>query len=71
VWLVQLAFLSEEALVPKAVTEALEVDERPRESISDTLTDVLRNRQSLLVNINIWMRERANRYRKASPHRTV
>jgi predicted ATPase len=49
VWLVQLAPLSEEVLVPKAVTEALEVYERPGESLSDTLTDVLRNRQLLLI----------------------
>jgi DNA-binding CsgD family transcriptional regulator len=49
VWLVQLAPLSEEILVPKAVAEALGVIERPGESLTDTLTDVLRARQLLLV----------------------
>jgi len=49
VWLVELAPLSEEALVPKAVAEALEVPERPAEPLSDTLADVLRDRQLLLV----------------------
>jgi predicted ATPase len=49
VWLVQLAPLSEEVLVPKAVAEALGVIERPGESLTDTLTDVLRNKQLLLV----------------------
>ena len=49
VWLVELAPLSEEALVPKVVAEALGVTERPQESLSDTLADVLRDRQLLLV----------------------
>jgi predicted ATPase len=49
VWLVELAPLSEDALVPKAVAEALGVLERPGESLSDTLTDVLRARQLLLI----------------------
>ena len=49
VWLAELAPLSEEALVPKAVAEALAVSERPREPITDTLADVLRDRQLLLV----------------------
>ena len=49
VWLVELAPLSEVALVPKAVAEALEVPERPAEPLADTLTDVLSNRQLLLV----------------------
>ena len=49
VWLVGLAPLSEEILVPKAVAEALGVPERPQEPLADTLADVLRDRQLLLV----------------------
>ena len=49
VWLVELAPVSEEALVPKAVAEALKVPERPAEPLSDTLAEVLRDRQLLLV----------------------
>jgi predicted ATPase len=49
VWLVQLAPLSEEVLVPKAVAEALGVIERPGESLTDTLAEVLGSRQLLLV----------------------
>ncbi len=49
VWLVELAPLSEEALVPKALAEALEVPERHAEPLSDTLAEVLRDRQLLLV----------------------
>src|SRR5215210_1289775 len=49
VWLVELAPLSEQALVPKAVAEALEVPERPQEPIADTLVEVLGDRQLLLV----------------------
>src|SRR5829696_858490 len=49
VWLVELAPLSEEALVPKAVAETLKVPERPEEPLSDTLTEVLRSRELLLV----------------------
>jgi predicted ATPase len=49
VWLVELAALSEGALVPKAVAEALEVSERPAEPLSDTLAEVLRDREMLLV----------------------
>ena len=49
VWLVELAPLSEEVLVPKAVADALGVSERPREPLSDTLADVLGDRQLLLV----------------------
>lgn len=48
-WLVELAPLSEEVLVPKAVAEALGVPERPTEPLADTLTDVLRSRQLLLI----------------------
>jgi predicted ATPase len=39
VWLVEHAPLSEEALVPKAVAEALKVPERPSEPPSDTLVE--------------------------------
>ena len=49
VWLVELAPLSEEELVPKAVAEALEVAERPGEPLADTLTEVLGTRELLLV----------------------
>ena len=49
VWLVELAPLSEGELVPKAVAEALEVTERPSQSLSDTLAEVLRDRQLLLI----------------------
>ena len=49
VWLVELAPLSEEALVSKAVAEALKMPERPQEPIADTLADVLRDKQLLLV----------------------
>jgi predicted ATPase len=49
VWLVELAPLSEAALVPRAVAEALEVLERPTEPLTDTLAEVLRDRQLLLV----------------------
>jgi predicted ATPase/DNA-binding CsgD family transcriptional regulator len=48
-WLVELAPLSEEVLVPKVVAEALEVPERPAEPLADTLVEVLRDRQLLLV----------------------
>jgi predicted ATPase/DNA-binding CsgD family transcriptional regulator/Tfp pilus assembly protein PilF len=48
-WLVQLAPLSEEVLVPKAVAEALKVPERRGELLSDTLSEVLRDRQLLLI----------------------
>jgi predicted ATPase/DNA-binding CsgD family transcriptional regulator/Tfp pilus assembly protein PilF len=48
-WLVQFAPLSEEVLVPKAVAEALKVPERPGEPLPDTLSEVLRDRQLLLI----------------------
>jgi predicted ATPase/DNA-binding CsgD family transcriptional regulator len=49
VWLVELALLSEEALVPKAVAEAVAVPERRDEPLTDTLTEVLGSRELLLV----------------------
>ena len=48
VWLVELAPLSEEALVPKAVAEALKIPERPAEPLADTLVEVLHDRALLL-----------------------
>jgi non-specific serine/threonine protein kinase len=48
-WLVQLAPLSEEVLVPKAVAEALKVPERPGEPLPDTFSEVLRDRHLLLI----------------------
>ncbi len=49
VWLVELAPLSEAALVPKAVAEALGVPERAAEPLGDTLAEVLRDRHLLLI----------------------
>ena len=47
--MVEFASLAEEELVPKAVAEALEVPERRTELLSDTIVEVLRDRQLLLV----------------------
>jgi predicted ATPase len=49
VWLVELAPLSEEELVPNAVAEALGVPERPGEPLADTLVEVLKGKELLLV----------------------
>jgi non-specific serine/threonine protein kinase len=49
VWLVELAPLSERALVPQAVAEALEVREQPGQPLTDTLIDALRPKNVLLV----------------------
>jgi non-specific serine/threonine protein kinase len=49
VWLVELAPLSEGALVPKEVAEALGVPERPAQQLDDTLAEVLRDRELLLL----------------------
>jgi predicted ATPase/DNA-binding CsgD family transcriptional regulator len=49
VWLVELAPLSEGALVPKEVAGALGVSERPAQPLADTLAEVLRDRELLLV----------------------
>jgi predicted ATPase/DNA-binding CsgD family transcriptional regulator len=49
VWLVELALLSEEDLVPKAVAEAVKVPERRDEPLIDTLTEGLGSRELLLV----------------------
>jgi predicted ATPase len=49
VWLVQLAPFSEGALVPQVVARAFEILERPGEPLIDTLAEVLRDKQMLLV----------------------
>jgi hypothetical protein len=49
VWLVELAPLSQQELVPKALAEVLEVPERPAESLADTLAEALQSRELLLV----------------------
>ena len=48
-WLVELAPLTEEALVPEAVAEALGVPERPAEPLADALSEAFRDRQLLLI----------------------
>jgi predicted ATPase/DNA-binding SARP family transcriptional activator/DNA-binding CsgD family transcriptional regulator len=52
VWLVELAPLSEGALVPQAVARALGVMERPGEPLTDTLAEVLQTKQALVVSDN-------------------
>jgi predicted ATPase/DNA-binding CsgD family transcriptional regulator len=49
VWLVELAPLSEGALVPKETAEALGVPERPAQPLVETLAEVLRDRKLLLL----------------------
>jgi predicted ATPase len=49
VWLIELAPLSDEELVPKAVAEALEVPERPVQPPAETLAEVLRSSELLLI----------------------
>src|SRR5918995_434120 len=49
VWLVELASLSEEELVPQAVAAALGVREQPDLPITDALVDFLRTRRMLVV----------------------
>jgi predicted ATPase/class 3 adenylate cyclase len=49
VWLVELAALSDPALVPHAMAAALNETEQPGRSIEDTLASALRDRQALLV----------------------
>src|ERR1700730_10547488 len=49
VWLVELAKLSDMALVLHAVAHALGVGERPDQSMTETLVDYLRHRELLLV----------------------
>ena len=49
VWLVELAPLSEGALVPQAVAQALGVQEHPGRPLSDVLVDAVRRQEMLLV----------------------
>ena len=49
VWLVELAPLSDPALVPQAVSQALGVREQPDRPLLETLKDVLRSRKMILV----------------------
>jgi predicted ATPase/DNA-binding SARP family transcriptional activator/DNA-binding CsgD family transcriptional regulator len=49
VWLVELAGLPEEALVPQAVAGALGVQEQPDRPLTDTLLEALRGKEMLLV----------------------
>jgi predicted ATPase/DNA-binding SARP family transcriptional activator/DNA-binding CsgD family transcriptional regulator len=49
VWLVELAELSEEAMLSQAVAEALGVSERPGQPLTDTLMNALREKKMLLV----------------------
>jgi predicted ATPase/DNA-binding SARP family transcriptional activator/DNA-binding CsgD family transcriptional regulator len=48
-WLVELAALSDPALVPHAVAGALEIREQPGRPLTETLEDALRARKMLLV----------------------
>ena len=49
VWLIELAPLSDEELVPKAVAQALEVPERPAQPLAETLAEILRGWELLLI----------------------
>ena len=49
VWLVELAQLSEEKLVPQAVAKAVGVPEQPERSLADALVEALRAKEMLLV----------------------
>ncbi len=49
VWLVELAPLTDPALVPHAVAQALGVREQPGRSLTDTLADQLRTKELLVV----------------------
>ncbi len=49
VWLVELAPLSDPALVPQAVAQALGVREQPGRSVTQTLSDYLASRRTLLI----------------------
>ena len=49
VWLVELAPLSEEALLPQAAAATLGVREQPGRALLDTLLDALRDKQMLLI----------------------
>ena len=49
VWLIELAPLTDEELVPKAVAQTLEVPERSAQPLPETLAEVLRGWESLLI----------------------
>src|SRR5215208_3689163 len=49
VWLVELAPLTEGALVPQAVAKAVGVPEQPGREITETLVDALHKKKLLLV----------------------
>ena len=49
VWLIELAPLTEEKLVPQAVAKAVGVPEQPGRSLTDALVEVLRAKEMLLV----------------------
>ncbi len=49
VWLVELASLSDSALVAQAVASALAVHEQPGRALRDTLTDYLQSKELLLI----------------------
>ena len=49
VWLVELAPLTEEVLVPQAVAKAVNVSEQPGRSLTETLVDALREKKLLMV----------------------
>ena len=49
VWVVELASLSDPALVPQEVALALDVSEQPGRSFSDTLSDYLKSKSTLLI----------------------
>ncbi len=49
VWLIELAPLTDEELVPKAVAQTLEVPERPAQPLPETLAEVLRSSELLLI----------------------
>jgi predicted ATPase len=48
-WWVDVASLSDSALVPLAVASVLGVPERPEQPVAETLADRLRDRRALLV----------------------
>jgi non-specific serine/threonine protein kinase len=49
VWLIELAPLTDEELVPKAVAQVLEVPERSAQPLAETLAEILRDSESLLI----------------------
>ena len=49
VWLVELASLSDPALVPQEVASTLDVSEQPDRSFTDTLSDYLKSKQILIL----------------------